>query len=351
MSSGVWVRAAAAGLVATLAGGPLDAVVRQVGPATYPIAVDFLAVDSDGRPVRDLAPGDVSIRLGRETANVRALRFIPAAGDGGRATLRAPQPFGSPEAFDFQRSFLVAVDDESLPQGAVQSVRDAISLFIRQLRPDDRVGLATVPHGSLRVALTTEHSRVVQSAQQVSGRAPARESPADAACRARNVLGQVAQLIRDVGRPNAPLTIVFFSASMYDGGGAVQAPLGSFIGCDLQLSEFRQLSLRAAESRSYLYIVQPEVFTDPAWVSSPRSGLEHMAGATGGRIMEIGGRGSDMFRRIASEVSGVYLAGALVRSKPRGGTLYDVSVRTTRPGVTILARPHLAVPPDPESIR
>jgi MSHA biogenesis protein MshL len=54
---------------------------------------------------------------------------------------------------------------------------------------------------------------------------------------------------------------------MYDGGGAIQVPLGTPIACDLQLSEFQQLGVRTAQSRTYTYIVQPEIFADNSLTS------------------------------------------------------------------------------------
>jgi hypothetical protein len=316
----------------------------RTGSQGLGIAVDFAAVDGRGQPVTDLRADEVTVRLGRETVSVSDLRFLPAASGRDAASRLSGQPFGRAEAVDFERAFLLVVDDESLPQGSEQSTRDALRGFVRQLDERDRVALAIVPHGGLLVSMTNDHGRVLPMLQRISGRAARRESGTDAACRGRDVLRQLEGLLSSARAPTGPLVMVFFSGSLYDGGGAVQAPLGTTIACDLQLSDFRQVGLRAAESRTYVYIVQPETFTAVAWTSHPRAGLEHLAGATGGRILQLSGRDPTVLDRVGREMSGLYLARARVNGNVRTGITHAIRIETTRPGVTIVARPHLAVP-------
>ena len=57
--------------------------------------------------------------------------------------------FCAREAVSFERSFLLVIDDESLPQRSEQSTRDALRSFVRRLHPADRAGLAAIPHGQL----------------------------------------------------------------------------------------------------------------------------------------------------------------------------------------------------------
>ena len=323
---------------------------QETAVGGFPVAVDFAALDEQGRPVVDLRPEEVVLRVGRETADVRGLRFLPATSEVARAATRPTgRAFGAAEAIDFDRSFLLVVDHESLPQGSEQSTREAISSFVRRLSPRDRVGLVTVPHGGVRVPLTMDHSGVLQSVQRVSGRAPTRESAVDAACRARNVLQELGALLSNALGTEGPAVLVLFSGSMYDGGGAIQVPLGTPIACDLQLSEFQQLGVRTAQSRTYTYIVQPEIFTAPGWTSNPRSGLEQLAGATGGRVFQLSGRDVNVLDRVRLEMSGLYILQARIRSKPRPGSTYVISVKVNRPGVTIVARPQLAIPSSPTS--
>jgi hypothetical protein len=317
----------------------------------FSIAVDFLALDGQGRPVSDLRTDEVVVRLGRDPADVYRLTFVPAAsGPINSASQSRVQPFGSSEARDFERRFLIVVDDESLPQGSEQSTRDAVATFVRTLDSRDRVSLATVPRGGLRVPLTSEHAQVARAVQRISGRALRRESEADAACRTRSVLRELEALFAQLANPAGPFFAVFFSGGLYDGGAEIQTP-GAVIACDLQLSDFRQLGIRAAASRSFMYIVQPETFSSPPWTSNPRAGLEHVAGVTGGRILQLSGRDVDVLDRVRVETTGVHLAIARLRSQPRGGIDHPLSVRVRRPGVVVVARPQLTVPAERPSTR
>jgi hypothetical protein len=320
------------------------AVVNVDGAQDRVVTVDFLATDANGVPVADLRSDEVSVRIGGETTTMRGLRRVPAASEAGAAALPS-QPFGGAESPAFDRRFLLVVDDESLPQGGEQSTRDAIRSFLVRLDPHDHVGLAFVPRGGIRTAMTTNHQQAAVAIQQLSGRGTGREPVADAACRARLVLSALSELLSDAATSRSPVILVFFSGSLYDGGGAVQAPFGTFLACDVQMSEFRQVGVRAALARSYVYIVQPDVFDTAAWSSSPRSGLEQIAGATGGRIVQLSGRDLRALDRIATETSALYVA--LVNVRGRAQAMQTLSVRTSRPGVTVVARPQIAGAPAP----
>ena len=91
-------------------------------------------------------------------------------------------------------------------------------------------------------------------------------------------------------------------------------------------------------------MVQPETFVAPSWTSNPRSGLEHLAGATGGRILQLSGRDVDVLDRVRLEMSGLYVALARVPMGSRPSTTYPLSVRSTRPGVRVVARSQFLFP-------
>jgi hypothetical protein len=324
------------------------AATGALGAQDRLVTVDFLATDANGVPVTDLRSDEVSVRIGGESTTMRGLRRLPAASETGAAAL-ASQPFGAAESPAFDRRFLLVVDEESLPQGSAQSTRDAITSFLGRLDPRDHVGLAFVPRGGMRTAMTLNHQQAAVAIQQLSGRGTGRESVADAACRARLVLSALSGLLSDAETTRSPVILVFFSGSMYDGGGAVQAPLGTFLACDLQMSEFREVGIRAALARSYVYIVQPDVFDTASWTSSPRAGLEQLAGVTNGRIVQLSGRDLRALDPLATETSAIYVA--LVNVRGRSQAIQTLSVRTSRPGVTIVARPQIAGAPAASPVR
>ena len=309
------------------------------------VIVDFLAVDENGRPVTDLTTNEVVVRVGGQAVDVQSLRFMRSASDFlSRATHQEFQPFGSSEAEDFERKFLLAIDEESLPQGSEQSTREAIGAFVGKLGARDQVALVIVPHGGVRVRFTTDHGQVARAVGRLSGRAIGSEAATDAACRTQNVLRELNSMFSAAANPFGPITRVLFSGSLYDGGTAVQAAFGTFMACNVQMNDFRQLGLGAAKSRSYVYIIQPETFGDLQWSSSPRSGLEQLAGVTGGRILQLSGRDLEVLDRVRLETSAVYVA--LVGVAHRLGSLQALSVKTSRSGVSIVARPQIQVPTD-----
>jgi len=318
-----------------------SAVFTQRSPDASGLTVDFLAVDASGRPLLDLRHDEVVLKVGGQRVDLRSLRLVPAASDAiSRASRDTPQTFGSAEALDFERTFVIVIDDESLPQGSEQSTRDAIAGFVRGLGVRDRVGLVVVPHGGGRVPLTTDHNQVAQAVRRLSGRASRNEAVTDAACRTQNVLRELNAVLSAAESPYGPVTLVFVSGSMYDGGGGVQAPLGTVMACTVQQADFRRFGPRGAQSRSYLYIVQPETFNSLQWNSSPRSGLEQLAGAMGGRILQLSGRDSDVLNRVLLETSAVYVAIVGLTNTPR--SVQTLSVTTSRRGVKIVARPQIS---------
>ena len=339
---GVPRTAAAPAVCAGLLGLVVAAVSAQAGPTPgFSLSIDFMAVDGRGNPITDLRADEIQVKLERQTAGIRELRLVPAASDHGSTAQRSKTgPFGSLEAANFERSFLIAVDDESLPQGSEQSTRDALRNFINRLDPRDRIGIAVIPHGDVRVLPTTDHGRVLPLIARVSGRASGREVAADAACRTQRVLRELNTLLGAAQNSSGPVILVLFSGSMYDG--AVQQPLGTSMACDVQLDEFRQVGLQASRSRTYVYIVQPETFGRLQWTSSPRSGLEQLAGATGGRILDLSGREVDVLDQVRRETSALYVAHISLKDQPRSPQ--TLSVRTSRPDVIIVARPKASVP-------
>jgi hypothetical protein len=322
-----------------LAGLTLAAEQRSSG---YLLTVDFLAVDSTRRPVDGLRATEVALKVGGKPAELVSLKLLPAASDSSSQPLRSTLPFGSAESVDFERKFLIVVDDESLPQGSEQSTRDAIVSFLERLSSKDQVGLLVVPHGGTRLPLTTDHSQIARAVLRLAGRATGGETVSDAACRTGQVLRELDTVLARAESPSGPVMLVLFSGSMYDGGGAVQVPFGTPMACHVQLSDFRQVGLRAARSRGYTYIVQPDTFNRLQWTSSPRSGLEQLAGVTGGRILQLSGRDRDVLEAIRLETSAIYTARVRVDDQVRAAQTFDV--RTSRPDVTIVARPQITVP-------
>ena len=344
---------------------PAVPLAGQAPRLTRPeVLIDFLAIGRDGIPVTDLRADELTLRIDGRARPVRSLRVVelgPAVDPTALPSV-LPPPFGENDGAEFGRNILVIIEDESIPAGSEQNVKDAIGAFVNRLSRRDRIGLVTVPHGGQHIGLTTDHARVRQALSLVYGRATRNESDADAACRSRETLLALGGLLSRTRADDGPLIVIFFSASMIGGRGA-EAPVQGMGGlqsrrCELQPEDFRRVGTEGAAARAYFYIVQPEApgvrsntqepatsgGAIPRWDNNPRAGLEHLAGVTGGRVFQLAGSDVTLLNRVGVETSAFYIASLEPDPAERTDNTHQLSVRTTRTGVTVYARPDIMLP-------
>jgi hypothetical protein len=160
--------------IATFALGVMAAGTQQAGRDDRSGAVgsvDFVVVTKDGAPITDLKPEEVTLRVGNKNRVVSSLNYVKvsesmAGAVGSSAAPGAPAAAKSdlPPAFftnisttsDTPRSIVIVVDDESMPIGQEPKLRSSLSNFVRDLPATDSVALITVPHGGIKVNLTTD---------------------------------------------------------------------------------------------------------------------------------------------------------------------------------------------------
>jgi hypothetical protein len=103
-----------------------------------------------------------------------------------------------------------------------------------------------------------------------------------------------------------------------------------------------------------MYVIQPlEVMNDAQTRDSPTTmsidtdrrteGLRDLAGMTGGDFVRLAGAGVSVFTRIADELSSHYLMGFEPRSGEQDGKPHKIQIESSRPGVSIRARPTFIV--------
>lgn len=319
------------------------------------VAVDFTAVDSTGRPVTDLRPEEVSVRVDGRPRVVRSLQYVPVArqplAEGPAAPL--PEPYGSNSLADAGRSFLMVVDDESFRAGREVQMRQAVDEFLAGLSRRDRVALVTIPHGSTRVDLTTDHPRLSTALLSVVGHAPQRLDASDEACRTRRTLEALDSLLRGLVNHEGPMNVMFFSASLLAprrDAIATQAP-GV---CEITTEHFQFVGQSAAASRALFFVILPtEVMPDPTYEATnfnavggsanPMEGLEHLAGVTGGHRLTLATAQARPLDRVLMETSGYYMVGFEPEGSDRNGNNHGFDVSISRPGVTQRARPNIFI--------
>ena len=98
---------------------------RGVAGEPQPITVDFIAVTRDGKPVDDVKAADIALRIDGKARPIKSLEFVRFAGtDAAGPLVPAFITNAAPEAV---RSFLLIVDDESVPIGQEHKLREAMS--------------------------------------------------------------------------------------------------------------------------------------------------------------------------------------------------------------------------------
>ncbi len=359
------------------------------------VAIDFLAYGRDGRPIADLKPSDLLLKIDGKTREIRALQFVKLAATGGTGPAAGPAPaapFGANDADSPGRTVIIVVDHEQIRPGEGKAAFDAAGRFLDRLAPTDRVGVVTLPNGKVEQDLTTNHPRVRAALSTITGKAfrrnafwnisldealtvereridpdktrtqelinrECRYAPDDSSC--RTLIVQEALLIaRDAEIATraslAALAGFFGGLADLDGPKAVVFLSGSIVRFGGTHLDMEEVARAAAAARVQLFVIQPNeprldatIRNEPttSTVDSARrlEGLEDLAGATGGELLRLSGLGDTAFRRIADLISAHYLLGFEPRAGEQNGKPHAMEVTTKRPGVTLRVRPTFVV--------
>jgi len=335
-----------------LASGP-DQAGRDDRPGQI-ASVDFVVVSRTGQPITDLRPDEVTLRVGNRNRPIRNLQFIQVASDMRGAAAAPVDPVEPlPPAFasnmrtvaDSPRSFLIVVDDESMPIGEEQKLRSALNSFIRDLPPADSVALVTVPHGGLKVGLTTDRDVLRREIANISPINPI-GAPS---CRTRSTLVTLETTLLRLIRPSdQPVIVAFLSASLLGQSRMEQAPtpnrgsLSAQAGiCYLQTDDFARVGKALASSRAQLYIINPDYSQ-----AAVAEGLENLQGQTGAPLFHLGAGTEPGLYRMARETSAYYVATFATDPEERNGQAQPATIRVTRRDVEVRGKPYvvLAVP-------
>ena len=342
----------------TVAIGPPDRLTaRQASVPTErpsgPI-VDFVAVDVDGIPVTDLQPSEVEIRIGDRVRVVRSVRRVTTApAISATGPVRIPPPYGTNDGVSAGRRFVLVVDQESFGAGREQLFRNAVEGLLTHLTPADQTMIAALPFGGVRLPFTSDKARVRLTIDRVSGQGARNETGSDLACRTRRFLESLEAWLQQQPPRRPPLTLVLFTAGM--AAPRRDAPMGLMPGmCELVVDQFRRVATAASAARANFYVMQPtDVGIGTTSVrptlgggsdrgsDNPLEGIEHLAGVTGAARLSLDATGTASLLRVAKESSAHYVAELEPVSADAGGRSRRLSVRVTRRGVTVRARPEI----------
>jgi VWFA-related protein len=350
LSRGRAVGASCLGLAVLLVGGVLAQSATPQRPTfrggTELVAVDFLAIDAEGRPIADLKPDELKLTVDGKPRTIESLQYLELASleprtKGALPPAKAvPLPFGSNVQRDAGRTIILLFHHTSIEPGDERPAREAIASFLDTLTPRDRVGLITFPQGAVLADLTTNHDRVRASLQTVIGHGP----PVDQS--ARYVLRDLAAIVNGFKAIDGPKTVVLVSQSM---------PALAVYGRNSTVDDYVDLQKAASRTSAHFYIIQPHAFgamgvtnrfaVDPfgsgtaGAASRAGTGIEDVAGALGGELFSLSAGADAIVERIARESSVYYLLGFTPTASEQNGKTHKIALSTVRPGVTIRARP------------
>jgi VWFA-related protein len=337
--------------------GPADRVLghrqiateRPTGPT-----VDFVALDASGSPVADLQSSEVEVRIAERVRAVRTLRRVSAApAPIAAGATRVPPPYGTNDDVAAGRRFVLVIDQESFVAGREPLFRSAIEGLLAQLTPADRTMVAALPFGGVVVPFTSDIARIRLAAGRVTGQGSRAETGSDLACRTRRFLESLEGLLRQGGAQASPQTLILFTSGL--AGPRRDAPMGLMPGmCELVVDQFRSVAAAAGAARANVYVMQPAdvglgtALPRPTIGSvgdrgsdSPLEGIEHFAGVTGGARLSLDATGTASLLRVARESSTYYVAELEPVRDEVFGRSRHLSVRVSRRGVTVRARPEI----------
>jgi hypothetical protein len=348
-----WAAAAAVALTFTYGmGRPSGAPVQQA--AERPLTIDFYALGADGAPITDLRPEEVAIKISGRQRGIQSLRLVkqgelPSTDPLAQLEPPAPPPFGTNDPAESGRTFVLVIEDESFRVGRERPIRSVINAFLGVLSPKDRVSLWTMPHGGMKVNLTTNHDRVNEAMQLIIGHGPDNETGSEAACRTRNTLEALEHMLSTMAGGEGPTTVVLFTSSMM--GPRRDAPVALAPGmCELRTQHFDRVGKMVASARAHLYIVQPEDLVPGGSLANegiagagftgstnPLEGMENLAGVTGGTRLAMTRHGDATLVNVARATASYYSA-VIDGSSSDIEAALGLDVKVSRPGVEVRSR-------------
>jgi VWFA-related protein len=355
--------------------------------ATELIAIDATVVTDRGEPIADLTPDDFVLTIDGSPRRVVSAQFIKQDPPGPAPTLAGRRlPFSTNESAVGGRLVLIVFDLEGIGVGGGRGATVAASRFLDQLASADRVGVLAFPNGA-SIDFTTDREKVRQTLGRVVGRGQfftdgiyqiglseafdvdrgdpsAFERLAERECvnersqegidicrtslesQARsmamvnrqhgvNSLQTLRSLLTTFAKIDAPKTVVWISEGLAlaedrveIGGMAAMAAAARTTIYSLHLDQ----TIIADASRSR---PSPSLMQDRQLATD---GLAMISGITRGSMFTSIGTGSNVFQRIAKEMTAYYLLSAEPAAEDRDGRPHRIKVAVNRKDVNIRAR-------------
>jgi VWFA-related protein len=311
---------------------PTDAQSKTSGT---PVSVGFVAVGRDGKPIADLKPEEVQLRVDGRQRTIKSLQqinsILPSTPDTARPVgPPPPSPFGTnlTTAAGSRTTFLL-IEDASFRPGNERLTKQAVEQFLSAVPAGDRVALITLPQPTTRTDPTTPED-VRKALARVAGIAPQNPSDDQVACRTRETLETLRNILDSLAANDQPSTVMVFSSGMT----ATTRTIGVLgtSSCDLSTEHFQNVGAAASAARALVYVIQSDLT-----VTQRSAGLENLAGVTGAQVLLLAAAGDNALNRIALETSAPYVVAFEPDAPERNGQNHRLEIRLTRPDVTVRA--------------
>ncbi|MGH9201529.1 MAG: VWA domain-containing protein, partial [Vicinamibacterales bacterium] len=358
------------------------------------LSVDVTALDSNGRQVTDLTPNDFIVEVDGDVRKVATAEYVRLV-DPFRI-VGAPRKVAAPVDETFfssnqkgapvGRLILILVDQGNIRTGSARSSMMSAKRFVDALEPEDRIAVVSVPAPGELVDFTVDHDKVreallritgtqqnlrtrfnisiaeafsvyMRSDAQMAAEVVLREcgqagSAADLERCEREVEQDAAEIVNDI-RHRTQDSISGMRATLRSLA-AIEGPksvivISEGLILDGPTSDVDDLASVAADARVSLDVLLLDVprfdASQDRRPTTPRedrdlqvTGLESLAGASRGSLHRVNTTAEYAFDRISRSLDGHYLLGVEARPRDRDGKRHQVSVKTTRKGVTIRSR-------------
>lgn len=364
------------------------------------VRVDVQVVSDDGLPILGLSVDDFRVALDGKDRRVVSADLVSFAR---RPDDALEEPMMTPGVVpEDSRVYIIAIDQMGLAAAAVLPMKDSLRQFMRQLRPQDMVGVYEFPfrqpvlditHDRLAVSIAldrvigmrdwdvgtfnlspSEIAEITARDAETLRRVVARECPTDPLCpqmvsseanglagyleaEAAQRLSGLSTLARSLAYIPGRKTVVLLSGGLINSDRATGRP-------DLR-SVLDDVGREVADSETSLYVLHLDstymdaysaangptarpgerFLTVPADRFTTRLGLEWLAGRAGGTLLSVqAGTPQWALDRVLRETTAYYLLSIAPEEVDRDGKTHFIHVRTTAKGATVRSRVRVAIP-------
>ena len=351
------------------------------------VSVDVIATDESGRPVGGLSAKDFVLKVDGKVRPIQSVQLIQVANPdrpelpARPATVAAAPARPAPFATNTEprgRAFIFAIDHEQIHPGNEKPAIDAATRLLDRLAPEDRAAVVTMPRGKIEADLSTDREAVRQALAGVIGHAPRKSSRFEFSIKeayavlakeggtfANRVVDEmVARECEHESQPGCPATVkneasnfaretenrardtvrglqAFLTGlSALDGTKSVIFISEALVQSPDVVRDMQELGKAADLARVRMFVIQ---INHPSYDVGRRlqpadesgdlelelSGLEDVAGVTGGEMFRPSGRMDAVMSTIDKATSAYYLLGFEPTDKERDGRYHKIQLTLT----------------------